>query len=292
MSSILEKFLTKMNRDGVDHVRISPRGETHIGRICFHDWRKTFYVPGMGSFLTPVCFANWMASGNEDARHNQDFRVRADIHGWRDYVLYAKFYQLCSMATTLRRDMLDLPFVAYKQHESGIKEFDRWKEYPSEIKAMIEHIVDPARGPKVPYNWDERLPGLKRRIDERMAIFVEAMRPIKDEVQPAAESKAKPKNKNKRPRNHQKRHHQGTPQTEQAAQGDQQEQQEQLPVVAEVNHPVDTQYPPLEQQPTACASEQPSLNVVEPEAATAEVQAPQADVAAQADTQNSNAESV
>ena len=290
MSSILEKFLTKMNRDGVDHVRISPRGETHIGRICFHDWRKTFFVPDMGSFLTPVCFANWMASGNEDARHDQDFRVRADIHGWRDYVLYAKFYQLCSMATSVRRDMLDLPFVAYKQHESGIKEFDRWKEYPSEIKAMIEHIVDPARGPKVPYNWDERLPGLKRRIDERLALFVEAMRPIKDEAQPATQPK--PKNKNKRPRHHQKRHHQDAPQSEQAAQTAQGDHQEQAAVVAEVNHPVDTQYPPLEQQPTACASEQPSLNVVEPEAATAEVQAPQTDVAAQADIQTSTAESV
>ena len=77
------------------------------------------------------------------------------------------------MRGVLKKEMKDLPFVSYKQHKSGVKEFDRWKEYPVEIKSMIDHILDEARGPKVPYPWEEKFPGLKDRISQRIKAMTE-----------------------------------------------------------------------------------------------------------------------
>jgi len=79
---------------------------------------------------------------------------------------------MCAMKGILKREMQDLPFIAYKQHASGIKEFDRWKEYPTVLKDMIEHILDDERGPKMAYPWDENHPGLEQRIQEQIKKMV------------------------------------------------------------------------------------------------------------------------
>lgn len=170
--SMLERFVNKFKNEGVDHIRISPFADTKLGKITSKDWRHRFFVPHMGEFTSPVCFANWICTGDDDARHNVQFRFNETVKGYLQFVLYGKFYQMCAMKGILKREMQDLPFVAYKQHASGIKEFDRWKEYPIEIKAMIDHILDDDRGPKMAYPWDENHPGLEQRIQEQIKKMV------------------------------------------------------------------------------------------------------------------------
>lgn len=170
--SMLDRFVNKFKKEGVDHIRIHPFAETKIGKITSKDWRQRFFVPHIGEFTSPVCFANWLCTGNDDARHNPNFRFNQTVKGYLQFVLYGKYYQLCSMKSTLAREMKDLPFIAYKQHQSGVKEFDRWKEYPAEIKDMIDHILDPNRGAKTPYNWEEKHPGLEARIKDMITAMV------------------------------------------------------------------------------------------------------------------------
>ena len=56
----------------------------------------------------------------------------------------------------------------YSQYSSGVHEMDRWKEYGIEVKGMIEHIVDPERGPKVPYPWEENFPGILKMVNDHV----------------------------------------------------------------------------------------------------------------------------
>ena len=153
--SIFESYANKLKKDGVDHIRVSVVAETQLGKICAHDWRKRFFVPRVGDFLSPVCFANWLVTGDEEARHDPRYKVKRNVRGYHKYVLFAKFYQLCSLRGVLVREMKDLPFVAYKVHQSGIKEFDRWKDYPLTVKEMVRHVIDEERGPKVPFPFDQ-----------------------------------------------------------------------------------------------------------------------------------------
>lgn len=190
--SIIEKFLTKMKQDGVDHVRISPYGETRIGQLASADWRKVFFIPHVGEFTSATCFANWLSTGDEEARHNPRYRCQVTVRGYRNFVLYAKFYQLCSLRSELTKEMLDLPFASYKQHGSGIKEHDRWTDYPIQVKEMIHHVIDPERGPKTPFPFD---PEVIKRVQDRIALFVEAMKPVTPPVsgEDAKKKKKKPK---------------------------------------------------------------------------------------------------
>ena len=170
--SMLERFVNKFKNEGVDHIRISPFADTKLGKITSKDWRHRFFVPHMGEFTSPVCFANWICTGDDDARHNVQFRFNETVKGYLQFVLYGKFYQMCAMKGIIKREMKELPFVVYKQHASGIKEFDRWKEYPIEIKNMIDHILDDDRGPKTAYPWEENHPGLEQRIQDQIKKMV------------------------------------------------------------------------------------------------------------------------
>ena len=173
-NTMIDRFVNRFKKDGQDHIRISPFGETKLGKIASKDWRHKFFVPHVGEFGSPVCFANWLSTGDDEARHNPKYRVNHTVKGYLQYIFYAKFYQLCALKGVLEKEAehLHLPFVAYKQHQSGIKEFDRWKEYPSEVKDMIDHILDPKRGTKTPYNWEEKFPGLEDHIAGVIAAMV------------------------------------------------------------------------------------------------------------------------
>jgi len=171
---MIDRFVNRFKKDGLDHIRISPFAETKLGKIVSKDWRHKFFVPHVGEFASPTCFANWLSTGDDDARHNPKFRVTHTVKGYLQYVFYAKFYQLCALKGVLEseKELTHLPFVAYKQHQSGIKEFDRWKEYPTEVKSMIEHILDPNRGSKTAYDWEKHFPGLEENIAEIIAAMV------------------------------------------------------------------------------------------------------------------------
>lgn len=183
--TMLERFVNKFKKEGVDHIRIHPHAETTIGKITSKDWRQRFFVPHVGEFTSPVCFANWICTGDDEARHNPHFRFNKTVRGYLHFVLYAKFFQLAAMRSVLKKEMKDLPFVVYKLHLSGIKEFDRWKDYPTEIKKMIEHVLDPKRGPKVPYDWETNFPGLENRVNN---LILEMVGETEDDEEVASES--------------------------------------------------------------------------------------------------------
>ncbi len=175
-NSLLQQFATQAYRkDSVDHVRVHREAVKFIGQAASEDWRRTFFIPHLGEFGSAQCFAKWLGTGNEDARHNHRFRVTDTIAGYRNFLLYGKYYQLCSMRNWLLedKDMMDLPFAAYHIHTSGIKEFNRWREYASAVKLMLKHILDPNLGPKKPFPWDEHFPGLKDSVEEQIAKIVE-----------------------------------------------------------------------------------------------------------------------
>jgi len=153
MATMISNFVNAFKKEGVDHIRINSFAESHIGRVLSKNWRATFFIPGIGEFTSPMCFANWILSGDEDARHNVRFRYEKPSRDFNKLVLFAKYFQLCKLAHSIRKHHKDLPYVAYKTHVNGLKEFDTWKEYPVVIKAMVDHIVDPNKGPKVKFDW-------------------------------------------------------------------------------------------------------------------------------------------
>lgn len=171
--------------DGEDHIRISPYGKTDLGKILSQGWRKPFFIPRIGNFLTPECFAKWIATGDEEARHNVRFRFTGRIRDYRDYVLFAKYYQLCALAESLGRFVepyrvpadsseglvIKIPLIGYTVHDTGLREYDRWPEYPTEILPFIDSIIDPARGPFIKYPWSDRVIKI---IDDAIAVIVES----------------------------------------------------------------------------------------------------------------------
>lgn len=191
-TSIIKKFVNNFKEEGGDHIRISPFAATILGKVLSPDWRKKFFIPHVGEFLTPQCFANWLVTGDDDARHDVNLRPAAHVKEYPGFVLYAKFYQLCSMKTLLDKEMKDLPFAMYKIHTSGVKEFHRWKEYPTEIKDMIQHILDPQRGSKAPYPWDEKYPGLVEKINQHIKAIAELTQAPKPDPKPKKETTSAP----------------------------------------------------------------------------------------------------
>lgn len=177
--SIMDKLVSSFKKDGVDHIRIGLAAETQLGKMCAVEWRRRFFIPRVGEFLSPQCFANWLATGDEAARHDPKYRVKNAIRGYHRFQLFAKYYQLCSLASQLRKEMKNLPFTSYKIHGSGIKEHDRWSEYPIKVKEMIEHILDPERGPRTPFPFDE---GVRESVDEMIRLIAEASNADDDEV--------------------------------------------------------------------------------------------------------------
>lgn len=227
MTSIMDKFVNKFKKDGVDHVRIALNGDTAIGRMSALEYRKTFFIPQLGSFLTPICFANWMATGDDEARHDPTYRVNKTIQGYLQYVMFAKFWQLVTLRDKLKGEMKALPFVSYRVYENGIREFDRWKEYAVVIKDMIEHILDPQRGPKVPFAYPE---GVVATVDARVAEIVRAFREAAGEDGAPAGEQRKPAKKH-----HKKHRQQKTNEVQQAAPSADGEEQAQQPADADEN---------------------------------------------------------
>lgn len=164
--SIIEKFVNKLKEDGKDHVRISRHGDTTLGRICSHDYRRLFYVPNMGSFINPICFANWITTGDEDAREDLNMRTRMPLQHFQLFVLYSKYFQLASFHQTLVKEYKGLPMVGYKEYQTGIREMDRWKDYSSHVKQMVEHLIE--CGPEVPYPWEIHFPGITKLINDHL----------------------------------------------------------------------------------------------------------------------------
>lgn len=171
--------------DGEDHIRISPYGKTDLGKILSQGWRKPFYIPRIGNFLTPECFAKWITTGDEDARHNVRFRFSGRIRNYRELLLFAKYYQLCALSDALGRFIepyritegdssklvIKVPLIGYTIHDTGLREYDRWPEYPGELMPFIESILDPMKGPTIKYQWPA---SIVKIVDDGIAAIVGA----------------------------------------------------------------------------------------------------------------------
>ena len=67
---------------------------------------------------------------------------------------------------------MNLPWVMYKKHLTGVKEIDRWEDYSAIVKEMVQFVVsNPARTKP---DWEALVPGLVASVNQRIrdiAIF-------------------------------------------------------------------------------------------------------------------------
>lgn len=137
--------------DGGDHVLVSPFGATQIGKYAAMTWRKKFFFPMLGEFVSPLAFMAWLATGDEMQRHaNQPARLPSMPKD--EYLKYlragylAKWYQLASMHGALVKqlkssdtDLLELSWVEYKIHVNGLKEFPQSQLNAEVLKKLVRH---------------------------------------------------------------------------------------------------------------------------------------------------------
>ena len=178
MATIRDQLRITYRKDGEDHINLSAHfGMTDLGRLTSPDARRRFNIDHLGEFTSPRCFANWMCGlGDENLRHNvaryktQDVPIRS----FRHYFLFAKFHQIsANRAFYLSNiDQMNLPWVMYKKHLTGVKEFDRWEDYSAIVKEMVQFVVsNPA---KTKPDWEALVPGLVASVNQRIrdiAIF-------------------------------------------------------------------------------------------------------------------------
>lgn len=159
-----EALIPCFEEDGKDHIRVSPTAKTLVGRMLAQNYNYPFFIPGIGSFLSPVCFANWMYTGDESYRHDGKKKPKGKIRNYREYVLYAKFFQLCKIKPSLGKIDATLPFISYRVYKTGITELDKWPEYTEFAKDMLLHIHQ--KGAKEPYPFPRNT---SRAVDDRLA---------------------------------------------------------------------------------------------------------------------------
>lgn len=147
MPLIRDQIRQQLRVDGGDHVNLSIHGKTQIGQNASPEMRKRFYIPHLGEFDSPRCFANWMVSCGDDALRfsHARYNIRdTPLNLFRLYMLYAKYFQIVAIRGTYasKRNLVELPWVMYKQHLTGVREYDRWEAYSKAIKTMVEHVIN------------------------------------------------------------------------------------------------------------------------------------------------------
>ena len=170
MNDIAVELIRVSGKEGENHIRISPFAKTKIGKILHPRWGADFFVPRIGGFHSPVCFANWLVTGNDDARWDVKIRSKKRVERFNDLVAYGKYHQICRLKKMVEGELKkfpkNIPWFMYNVHATGVVEVDRWKEYPSLVRRFVSHITDPQRGPKYPYAWETEFPGLEDYVEE------------------------------------------------------------------------------------------------------------------------------
>lgn len=185
MSLIRDQVRLALRVDGQDHLNLSIHSKSIIGQLASPESRKRFFIPHLGEFGSPRCFANWMVSGGDEALRFS--RNRYDISGttlhvFRMYMLYAKYFQLVSVRGTFvsKKDLLDLPWVMYYQHLTGIRESDRWEQYAEIVKAMAQHVIEHEASVKFDFNTIN--PRISEVVSKRIREIAEANGTSTEEV--------------------------------------------------------------------------------------------------------------
>lgn len=141
-------------QDGKDHVLVTPFCATQIGKYASLSWRKRFFIPQLGEFVSPLAFMSWLCHGDESQRHaNQPARIpymsKEDFLKYQRAGYLAKWYQLASMHGALVKqskvgdlNLLDLPWVEYKVHTTGLKEFPQSQINAEILKGLVKLNVE------------------------------------------------------------------------------------------------------------------------------------------------------
>lgn len=146
--------------EGKDHILVSPFAKTELGKILSLNWRKKFFIPQLGEFISPEAFVAWLFTGNEEERWNTRARiptVRKDqVPLLKKALFFAKYHQLSALKPVLIRllnqplengkTVGELPCVEYKIHTSGVKEFHPDQRRVVILQAMVKHLIE--KGPK------------------------------------------------------------------------------------------------------------------------------------------------
>ena len=153
IKSAMEKV--SIRKDGIDHIWVSPFSGTQLGKIVSLKWRKKFFIPQLGEFVSPDSFISWLFTGDEAQRQNATAKLpqlsKEEFKLARQAMFMAKYHQLTALKPALivetkaeegKKSKLDLPWLEYKQHMSGVKEHHHDTLRVSIVKDMVRHILE------------------------------------------------------------------------------------------------------------------------------------------------------
>lgn len=143
-----------MKKDGGDHIWVSPFGSTQLGKLVALKWRKKFFIPQLGEFISPDSFVAWMFSGDESQRQNPSAKIpqlsKEEFKLARQALFFGKYHQLTALKPALVKECsaiegnkpaIELPWFEYKLHLSGIKEHHADTKRVSIVKDMVAHLI-------------------------------------------------------------------------------------------------------------------------------------------------------
>lgn len=169
------QMLAAFKEDGVDHVRVNIRAATYIGRQLSPDYCYEFFIPNVGTFTSAKCFANWLVTMDDAKRSDSRYNVSPAVRNnpfYREAILYGKLSQLCATRPRNLEKLINLPFISYNVYPGGVVEADRWSDYASRAKEILEHYME--HGPKVPFDFNPAFIGdMKAKIKEISAQYKE-----------------------------------------------------------------------------------------------------------------------
>lgn len=151
MSLSIKEAMLKVayRKDGEDHILVTPFAATNLGKYSSLTWRKYFFIPMFGEFLSPMAFMSWLATGDEAQRH-ATHPVRLQMNQKDENLVkagyFAKWYQhlalhniITKQVSAMGGDPFELPWVEYKIHENGLKEFPATQSTAETLKKLARH---------------------------------------------------------------------------------------------------------------------------------------------------------
>ena len=177
MKNIAEQFINQFKKDGEDHIQVGIHSGTKLGKMLSLSYLKRFEVPGCGEFMAPICFLNWLVSGDEESRFDPRIRVLGSVKYYRLLLIYGKFYQMCSMQGELKSLNRGLPIVAYETLPTGLKQTTTKFESPKHVAGMLRYLSQlngvPAVDRDGDWDWEEYGVDLDKIVNDHIQEIVE-----------------------------------------------------------------------------------------------------------------------
>jgi hypothetical protein len=175
--TIREQLASRLQKtDGVDHINVHVFGvKTEVGKILHPEFRRRFFIPNYGEYLSAICFLRWIGGCGEQARYDSSIRGWNRIDSFQEAIVLAKFCQIKKFSRKVIDELNTYKintFVSYKVHPNGVRETDyRWNWYINLLPELISQAVDPDL--KMP-NWEALGFGADslEKIDEDVKKYV------------------------------------------------------------------------------------------------------------------------